>query len=208
MADDQAVHLGDRGFDEAERLGEILRKLLVGAFENGLGVVGGIVRRRRRRRCGAAERRDPLEDVAAQLLELAGEAHDVHQRRAQIVADDIGKALDLVIGFAQIGGALVDGGFEIEIVVAQLRFGVVARARGAAHQEDRDAGQRDHQARPGDGHAGGQHLAAVGIGGAQREQPLLPRRAWLPASSRMVALVAPAAGLAHHRGARSAAGLA
>ena len=35
------------------------------------------------------------------------------------MADDIGKALDLVIGFAQIGGALVDGSLEIEIVVAQ-----------------------------------------------------------------------------------------
>ena len=35
------------------------------------------------------------------------------------MADDIGEALDLVVGLAKIGGALVDGGFEIEIVVAQ-----------------------------------------------------------------------------------------
>ena len=76
--------------------------------------------------------RDPLEDVAAQFLELAGEAHDVDQRRAQIVADDIGEALDLVVGLAQIGGALVDGGFQIEVVVAQLRFGLVARAARSA----------------------------------------------------------------------------
>jgi hypothetical protein len=40
---------------------------------------------------------------------FAGKAHDVLQRRAQIVADDIGKALDLVVGLAKIGGALVDG---------------------------------------------------------------------------------------------------
>ena len=58
----------------------------------------------------------------AQFLELAGEAHDVHQRRAQIVADDIGEALDFVVGLAQIGGALVDGGFEIDVVVAQPRL--------------------------------------------------------------------------------------
>ena len=140
IADDQPVHLGDRGFDEAERLGEILRELLVFAFEQRLD------RRRRRpdqrrrsRRRG--QRRDPLEDIAAQFLELAGEAHDVDQRRAQIVADDIGEALDFVVGLAQIGGALVDRGLEIEVVVAQLGFGVVARARRAPHQEDRNAGR-------------------------------------------------------------------
>ena len=65
--------------------------------------------------CVAGKRCDPLEDVAAQFLQLAGEAHDVHQRRAQVVADDIGEALDLVIGFAQVGGALVDRGLEVEI---------------------------------------------------------------------------------------------
>ena len=39
----QPVHLADRGFDEAQRLGEIFRELLVGAFENGLGGVGRVV---------------------------------------------------------------------------------------------------------------------------------------------------------------------
>ena len=68
------------------------------------------------------------------------------------MADDIGEALDLFIGFAQIGGALVDRGLEVEIVVAQLRFGLVAGARGAAHQEDRDAGERDHEAGAGHRH--------------------------------------------------------
>ena len=51
---DQPVHLGDGGFDEAERLGKILRQLLVGAFERRLGAVGGVVRHRRRR--GSATR--------------------------------------------------------------------------------------------------------------------------------------------------------
>ncbi len=126
--------------------------------------------------CGSGDAARPraamrLKMSPAQLLELAGEAHDVHQRRAQIVADDIGKALDLVIGFAKVGGALVDGGLEVEVVVAQSRLGLVAGAGGSAHQEDRQAGQRDHHARPGDGDAGGQHLAAIGLGSADQEQP-------------------------------------
>ena len=63
------------------------------------------------------------------------------------MADDIGEALDFVVGLAKIGGALVDGGFEIEVVVAQQRFGMVTRARRAPHQKNRDAGQHDNEAR-------------------------------------------------------------
>ena len=88
------------------------------------------------------------------------------------MADDIGEALDFVVGLAQVGGALVDRGFEIEVVVAQLRFGVVARARRAPHQEDRDAGERDHQARAGDGHERGQIWVRSAFAGAHREQPV------------------------------------
>ena len=124
--------LRDRRFDEAERFGEILRKLLVGVVENRFGAVGRILGRLRLRRCSAAEGCDALEDVAAQLLELAGEAHDVDQRRAQVVADDIGEALDLLVGLAQVGGALVDGGLEVEVLVAQSRFGLVARRARSA----------------------------------------------------------------------------
>ena len=87
----------------------------------------------------------------AQVLELAGEAHDVDQRRAQIVADDVGEALDLVVGFAQVGGALLHRGFQVEIVVAQLGLGFVARVGRAPHQDDRNAGQHQHQPRAGRG---------------------------------------------------------
>ena len=45
------------------------------------------------------------------------------------MADDIGEALDFIVGLAQVGRALVDGGFQIEIVVAQHGFGLVARLR-------------------------------------------------------------------------------
>ena len=112
---------------------------------------------------------------AAQFLELAGKAHDVDERRAQIVADDIGEPLDFVVGFAKIGGALVDGGFEVEIVVAQSCFGLVPSARRAPYQEDREAGQRNHEAGACDGDAGGEDLAAIGIFRADREQPRLFR---------------------------------
>ena len=46
IADDQAVHLGDRRFDEAERFRKIVRELLVRALKRGLGAVGGVCRRR------------------------------------------------------------------------------------------------------------------------------------------------------------------
>ena len=66
------------------------------------------------------------------------------------MADDVGEALDLVIGFAQVRGALVDRGLEVEMTVAQPGVGLVARARRTPDQEDRDAGQRDDEARAGD----------------------------------------------------------
>lgn len=84
-------------------------------------------RRRRREAVGPAQVRDPFEEVAAQFLELAGEAHDVDQRRAQVMADDIGEALDFFIGLSEVAGAFLDDGLEIEIVIAQLGFGDVAR---------------------------------------------------------------------------------
>src|SRR5205085_1380900 len=39
----QPVHLGDRGFDEAERFAKIFRQLFVGALEHGFGAIGRIV---------------------------------------------------------------------------------------------------------------------------------------------------------------------
>src|SRR4029079_9828661 len=51
-----------------------------------------------------------LENIAPQRFQFGGEAHDVHERRAQIVADDIGEALNLFVGFSQIGGAMGDAG--------------------------------------------------------------------------------------------------
>jgi hypothetical protein len=170
----QAVHLGDRRFDESQRFGKILRKLPVFAVKDRLVLAFDLWHRRSRSR-GAAKCPNPPENVAAQFLEFAGKAHDVHQRRAQIVADDIGEALDLVVGLAKIGGALVDRGFEIEVVVAQQGFGVVAGARGAPYQKDRDASQHDNETRTDAGHRRGQGLTAVCTRRAQHEQTIFFR---------------------------------
>ena len=88
------------------------------------------------------------------------------------MADDIGKALDFVVGFAQVGGALVDGAFEIEIGVAQFHFGLVASARRTPHQEDREAGERDDEAGAGQRDDRGELLAAIGVCRPQRELPV------------------------------------
>ena len=122
----QPVHFGDGRLDEVQRFGEILRALFVLALELRFGV--DCSHRDGHWGRGMRQRRDAPENVASQFLQFAGEAHDVDQWRAQIVADDIGEALDLVIGLAKIGGALVDGRLEIEIAVAQPCFGLVACA--------------------------------------------------------------------------------
>ncbi len=88
------------------------------------------------------------------------------------MADDIGKTLDLVVGLAQVGGALVDGCFEIEIGVAQFRFGLIARAGRSPHQQHGNAGQRHDEAGAGQRHHRRQPLAAIGVCGSQREQPV------------------------------------
>jgi hypothetical protein len=48
------------------------------------------------------------------------------------VADDIGEALNFVVGLAQVGGALVECGVEIELVVEYPRLGGISRALRAA----------------------------------------------------------------------------
>ena len=120
------------------------------------------------------------------------------------MADDIGEALNLVIGLAQIGGAFVDGGFQIEVVVAQLALGAVAGARRAPYQEDRNRGQRDHEAGADHGHDRRQLLGAIGGPGALREQLVLFGAHVVDDVVHALGGIA-GGGLAHHRDAGLAA---
>ena len=76
---DQAFHLGDGGADEAERLGHVAVDLL--SF-------GMLLQRR--------------PDLVPDGFQLAGEAHDVDEGRTQVVADDIGVALNLLVRLPQL----------------------------------------------------------------------------------------------------------
>ena len=105
--------LRDRGLDEADGLVEILAELLDRPRPSARRPAHR-ARRSRRRAC------DLLEDVLAQRLELGGEAHDVDERRAQIVADDVGEALDLLVGLGQVGGAVFDDALEIGVGAVEL----------------------------------------------------------------------------------------
>ena len=88
---------------------------------------------------------DIVGDHFVGALELAGEAHDVDQGRAKIVADDIGEALDFVIGAGEVGGALDHRAFKIgvEQVKAIADAGQVTGI--APHQPGRADADHDQQ---------------------------------------------------------------
>ena len=66
-------------------------------------------------------------------FELAGEAHDVDQRRPQVMRDDIGEALDLLVGPREISGPLLHPLFEARVEDAHL----VARPRESRAYSER-----------------------------------------------------------------------
>ena len=63
--------------------------------------------------CSLSSRGDQRGHRLVGGFELGGEAHDVDQRRAQIVADDVGELLDFLVGALQVGGALGDRAFRL-----------------------------------------------------------------------------------------------
>jgi len=134
--------------NESEGFREVLRELLVFALERGLGFCRD--RRRRaltpRRRLSIAIR---LKMSARNFLELAGEPHDVHQRRAQIVADDIGEALDFgcwPLRRSAVRSSTVAS--RLTLLSAQTAASAASRARAERRtRKDRDRGQRDHETR-------------------------------------------------------------
>ena len=91
------------------------------------------------------------------------------------MADDIGEALDFVVGLAKIGGAFVDGGFQIEVVVAQPRFGGVrARAEPRTRKMEMPANATTRP-EPATVTIEASRWRAVRGRGAQREQPVFLR---------------------------------
>ena len=89
------VHLLRRGADEADRLRQLLARR------------DPVVLGDNRRRFGLHPV-DQRTDGAGRGFEFGGEAHDVDQRRAQVMADDIGEALDLLVCAGQVGGTVRD----------------------------------------------------------------------------------------------------
>ena len=97
--------------------------------------------------------REGLSNVVLHRCEFAGEHHDVDQRRPQIVADDIGVALQFIVGLSQVrfgvpllrsigmhvdpladGALLVEGRNRADRVVAEgdiMRAQAVFRRKGA-----------------------------------------------------------------------------
>ena len=115
MALIRPVHLRRRGPDEAERFRQV-------GLDRRASVRRDEVRRLRLRL------RQEGSDVGPHRLELAREAHHVDERRAQVVADDVGEALDLVVGRLQVGDALGDQAFQ---VLVGRRAARPARAAGS-----------------------------------------------------------------------------
>jgi hypothetical protein len=56
-----------------------------------------------------------LVDDPAGLLEFGSVAHDIDQGRAQVVADDIGEALDFLVGPGEFEGADADLVFQTRV---------------------------------------------------------------------------------------------
>ena len=75
---------------------------------------------------------DQLAERLVGGFELGGEAEDVDQRRAQIVADDVGEALDFFIGALEVGGAPLDFAFEVGVEDEQPIAGLAPDRRCSA----------------------------------------------------------------------------
>ena len=84
-------------------------------------------------------------DHLARFVEFGGEAEHIDQWRAQIVADDIGEALNLGIGAGELRRARIDRAFErfVGALQSALRRGQIAVV--AQDQHDRGAHHRQQQ---------------------------------------------------------------
>jgi hypothetical protein len=128
---DEPVHLAGGGADEGQRLGQVLGRGRARLVDGGFG-----------ERVAVGE--DVGLDGLERLLELAREAHDVDQGRAQVVGDDVGEALHLGVGAHQVLGALLDPLLEARVEAPQLAVGraqhvhlAAQRVEGPAHRPRR-----------------------------------------------------------------------
>ena len=62
-------------------------------------------------------------------LQLAGEAHHVDQRRAQVVADDVGEPLNFLVGALQVRGPFADTPLKATVQRINLDAGLPELAR-------------------------------------------------------------------------------
>ncbi len=173
---DEAFHLGDRHVDEAYGLVEIPLDLLAAGIALGLASGG--------------------EKLGLQGFQLVGESHDIDERRTQVVTDDVGVALQLIVRFLQFGGALRERivqpplqalGRVAARVVAQREDGaqpLAIRAQngaGAAHRQELDpVPPADAPARVGNGFTP-HHGAASGRSSSGWGRPSSVSRLQLPA---------------------------
>ena len=107
---DQRIHPVHRALDEAERLGHVL----VDGFDRRRPALGGPVDVGRRH--GALER-------VGRLFEFRREPHDVDERRAEVVTDDIGVALEFVVGAREIARARRHALLEFRVDARRARRG-------------------------------------------------------------------------------------
>ena len=111
---DEMIHTGHGGLDEAQCFGDVLVE-----HPGDVSALKRFQVREQRRQCH-------LEHVTGGA-QLAGEALQVHERRAQVVRDDIGKAPDLLVRCLQFGGTLLDAHLQLVAGVTQRLLGLPER---------------------------------------------------------------------------------
>ena len=84
----------------------------------------------------STQRPEPLKDLLPPSVEFAGEAHDIDERRAQVVADDVYKPLNLLIRLAQKSRLIAQALIELLL----LGFDQFARGVVGADQQIADNG--------------------------------------------------------------------
>ena len=146
---DQSIHLARCGADESDSFRQVLGRRHACRAQLGIVVV-------------AASRGDISLELADAGLELAGEAHDVHQRRAQVVRHNVRKALYLVVCPAEIGGTFADALLETGIGQHDLlpRSGKFARI---GHRHPDGAGGDGNDDERSDDRDPAQSIGGVGL---------------------------------------------